>query len=55
MLPLVLCFEIPNYDNMFLPLDPMLPSIQNIAQRYEVTFATKGVRTLRVVKTWNIS
>ncbi|XP_028399631.1 protein bicaudal C homolog 1-like [Dendronephthya gigantea] len=42
MLPLVLCFEIPDYDNMFLPLDPMIPSIQNIAQQYDVTFTPKG-------------
>ena len=49
MLPLVLCFEIPNYDNLFLPFDPMLPSIQSIAQQYEVTFSTKGVSVTIVI------
>ncbi|CAB3994274.1 bicaudal C 1, partial, partial [Paramuricea clavata] len=42
MSPLVICFEIPHYDSMFLPLDPTSPPIQNISQRYDVTFSTKG-------------
>ena len=42
-LPLVLMFEIP-FNNAYLPFDPSAPSIQSIAQRYDVTFTPKGVR-----------
>ena len=47
MLPLVLHFEVPQFDSMFVPIDPLSPAIGNIGQKYDVTFTIKGVRLLR--------
>ena len=48
MLPFVVYFEIPQFDSMFVPVDPMSPAIVNIAQKFDVTFTTKGVRWLHL-------